>query len=189
MSEPAIKVTGIGGAVQKASSLLSSIPDGTAKAVMRALNRAATQGRTAAVKAIREDYAVKAGPVRRSFRIKKANLSSLEATIEGRGGNLPLANYRLSPRGDTTGAARKQVRVAVKNTGMKRLGASFIHKGRVLQRLGTRSLPVREVYGPAVPIIAGSGGVVDAVRDKMRQSFIDRLDHEANFLLSGGKTK
>jgi hypothetical protein len=190
MSDKKLEVL-IGDGRSEVSSLLENIredlrwiPKGYETAVVRALNRAANSGRTAAVATIRQEYAIKDSTVRRNFTIVKAGNGNLEAMVVAKGKMLPLVQYKVTPKTDTTGGARKQVRVAVKNTGLKRLGKSFVYKGRVLQRLGTAGLPVKEVYGPAIPMLANNNAVVENVNKQMLEVFKTRLEHEADYVLS-----
>lgn len=174
-------------ALERAAKLLSEIPDGYELAVYRSMNRAAQAGRTAAVSTIRQEYEIKASTVRRHFKIHKASRGNLEALVTAKGPNLPLVQYKTRPKTDTTGNARKRVRVAVKKKGgLKPLGQSFVYKGRILQRLGTASLPVHEVYGPAIPLAANNNEVVKNVEKVMQETFLQRLDHETKYLLDGG---
>lgn len=109
MSEKALEVIVSDGqarnkkALEKAAKLLSEIPKGYEVAVSRALNRAATSGRSAAVSTIRQEYTIKASTVRRNFSIEKATRSSLEALVTSKGPRLPLVNYKTRPKTDTTG--------------------------------------------------------------------------------------
>lgn len=176
-------------ALEKAAKLLSEVPNGYEAAVSRSMNRAATAGRSAAVSTIRQEYTIKASTVRRNFTIHKATRSDLEALVTSKGSRIPLVNYKTRPKTDTTGNARKPVRVAVKaRGGLKPLGKSFVYRGKILQRLDTSSLPVQEVYGPAIPVLSGNNEVVDNVEKTMQETFLKRLYHETGYLLGGGKT-
>lgn len=176
-------------ALEKAAKLLSEVPNGYEAAISRSMNRAATAGRSAAVSTIRQEYTIKASTVRRNFTIHKATRSDLEALVTSKGPRIPLVNYKTRPKTDTTGNARKPVRVAVKaRGGLKPLGKSFVYRGKILQRLDTSSLPVQEVYGPAIPVLSGNNEVVDNVEKTMQETFLKRLDHEIGYLLGGGKT-
>ena len=176
-------------ALEKAAKLLSEVPNGYEAAVSRSMNRAAIAGRSAAVSTIRQEYTIKASTVRRNFTIHKATRSDLEALVTSKGPRIPLVNYKTRPKTDTTGNARKPVRVAVKaRGGLKPLGKSFVYRGKILQRLDTSSLPVQEVYGPAIPVLSGNNEVVDNVEKTMQETFLKRLDHETGYLLGGGKT-
>lgn len=167
-------------------SALSGIKGGFSTAVMRALNRASQSGRTNAVKAIRNEYTVKAGPLRKSFAIKKASRKNLETSLGAKGSRLPLSDYRFTPKQDTTGNKRKPVRAAILNQGLRPVGSAFVWKGMILQREGTRSTPLIKPLGPAVPFLANRDEVIDVVQSGMGETFIRRLDHEVGQILKTG---
>lgn len=171
--------------LNRIAQALKNIPKGYEKAVSRAMNRAALSGRAAAVSTIRNEYTLKASTIRRHFTIEKASVGSLEALVIGKGNMLPLVQYKTRPKTDTTGNARKPVRVQVKqNGGAKRLGSSFVFKGKILQRLGTKSLPVKEAYGPAIPLIASNDEISSNVQKVMQETFAERIDHEAAYAIN-----
>lgn len=171
--------------LNRIAQALKNIPKGYEKAVSRAMNRAALSGRAAAVSTIRNEYTLKASTIRRHFTIEKASVGSLEALVIGKGKMLPLIQYKTRPKTDTTGNARKPVRVQVKqNGGAKRLGSSFVFKGKILQRLGTKSLPVKEAYGPAIPLIASNDEISSNVQKVMQETFAERIDHEAAYAIN-----
>lgn len=170
--------------LNRIAQALESIPKGYEKAVSRAMNRAALAGRSAAVATIREDYTLKASTIRRHFSIERASVGSLEALVMVKGTMLPLVQYKTRPKTDTTGAKRRQVRVSVrKKEGLKPLGSSFVFNGRILRRLGSRSLPVQQVYGPAIPLLASNDEISSNVTKVMRDTFLKRVDHESNYVV------
>jgi hypothetical protein len=67
------------------------------QAVSRALNKTATQMKADAVKAVRKQYTIKATTVRKSFKIKKAGNSVLEAAAVASGPRLGLINFGARP--------------------------------------------------------------------------------------------
>lgn len=170
-----------------ARGLLADIRGGYEAAVSRALNRSLASGRAAAVSAIRQEYAIKASKVRKRFSLERATRQSLEGVLSAKGPNLPLSDFKFKPKEDTTGNARKPVRVSVKNKGgLKRLGDSFVWKGLILKRVGTASLPVTAPKGPAVPILAGNPAVEQSVEAVMTTVFSERLDHEVTEIMRSG---
>ena len=170
-------------ALQKAERALETIPGGMELALMRAYNRALTEGRTAGTRAVRAHYTLKARDVRETFVMHKAKRSSLEAELTSTGRHLPLSMYAHRPGRDTTGKNRQPVRVGVKKGGLKPLGQAFIHQGRVMQRLGASRLPVEHKYGPAVPLLVGNDEVAQTVVDTLSNAVDKRLSHETRRLL------
>lgn len=173
--------------IDRARSNLAHIKNGFAAAVSRSMNRAATSGRAAAITTIREDFYVKAGVVRKHFGIEKATRESLETVVSVRGSPLAVDAFLVRPRHDTTGRNRKPVRIAIKRgSAAKPISRAFIHKGRVLRRLGKSSKPLKAVYGPAVPMMADTERVRDRATEALNTTFIKRLEHEVDRVLLKG---
>lgn len=175
----------VGQSIANAERMLKGIPGGLQKAVRLSFNRALEEGRTEAIRAVTSEYTLKAKTVRPTFKFKKASTSRLDAELSSRGANLPLEEFSHRPTSDTTGAKRKQVRVAVKKGSPKPIGQGFIWKGQVRQRAGSDRLPIPHKYGIAVPVALNNDEVVDIVVEKIGESVEKRLDHETQRLLDG----
>lgn len=171
-------------AFDRASKMLEGIPGGVEQAMMRAQNRALQEGRTAGTREVTKTYSVKAKDVRSTFAMHRASKSDLNAELVSRGKRLPLSIFAHTPRQDTTGANRKQVRVGVLQGGLKPLGQAFIHKGMVMQRLYAHRLPVQQKFGPSIPSMLDNEQVVDKVVDTMQKAVDKRLEHETNRILN-----
>ena len=172
-------------AFERASKLLEGIPGGIEKAMVSAQNRALQEGRTAGTREVTKVYTVKAKDVRSSFAMHRASKSDMNAELVSRGKRLPLSTFAHTPKYDTTGANRRQVRVGVLKGGVKPLGQGFIHKGMVMQRLYSHRLPVQQKYGPAIPSMLDNEQVVDKVVETMGNAVDKRLEHETNRILNG----
>lgn len=172
-------------AIEKAQKYLAGVPKGFETAMMRSLNRALQEGRTAAVRETTKQYTIKARDVRPTFKMQRASRADLSASLESNGGRLPLSTFTHRPTTDTTGANRKQVRVGVKKGGLKPLGQAFVHNGRILQRLGRTSYPVQQKFGPSIPSMLDNDEVVDKVVETMGKSVEKRLEHEVGRILDG----
>ena len=172
------------------SEMLAGVENGVQRAVLNSFNRALLEGRTAGIKEVRKKYAIKAGDVRQSFSMHKATTNDLNAELWSRGEKVPLRKFRYNPKTDTTGNKRKQVRVSVLNEGgLKPLGKAFVWKGKVMQRLGETSRPVREVLAVPVPVMLNNDEVSSAVMDTMQEAYHKRIDHEVNRILNGYEGK
>lgn len=171
--------------MQKATRLLSGCSEAIPSVFSNAMNRAAEQGRTAAIRCVTKEYTVKARTVRETMRIKKASKEDLSTELTSRGARLPLRDFRHSPAsGDTTGSNRKQIRVAVKRGGMKPLENAFIYRGRIFQRLGSARLPVEQKFSNAVPVMLNNDAVVNEVTETMESAMGRRLDYEVKRTLA-----
>ena len=182
---------GIQDGLKTAQSLLAGVKAGYPTAVMRALNRAAITGRSGAVKSIRKIYTVKSSAMKSAFTIEKASTKSLEAAVSIKGKKIALQHFKFSPKSDTTGNARKPVRVSVlRGGGMKPIRNAFVFKGRILQRTETTSTPLRDVEGPSAPSMVSNPDIVISTEKVMQETFLKRLEHETIELLrSGAKGK
>lgn len=171
--------------VEKAAKMLEGIPGGIYRAMASSFNRALQEGRTAGTREAAKQYTLKPSIVRKSIQLRRANKSDLKATLESRGARLPLEYYAHKPKGDTTGARRQQVTVAVKKGALKPLGQGFIHAGMVMQRLGSTRYPIERRYSLAVPNILSDDAVADVILDTMEKSVAKRLEHETERILMG----
>lgn len=184
-------------ALEQAAATLASIPRGFETAFVRATNRALRKGRTDVVKSIRTYYTVKARDARSAFKIIRPTTKDLSRGELRLSGKRPRLNaFTFKPKTNTTGAARKDVMLqAKKKESAKRIGDSFVYNGRILTRLGDAS--ARNMYGPlveytgaSVPEMANNPNVVSDALEAMHETFVKRLDHEVDFILSekGRKT-
>lgn len=171
--------------IERARIYLIGIPRGVERAVMHSFNRAASAGKKAGAKAVSARYTVPPKRVKKAFRTIRANTKNLEATLESRDRRLALHTFRHNPKTDTTGARRRQVRVAVKRGSTKPIGQGFIHEGKIFQRVGKSSYPIQFLHGLAVPVMLNNSEVVNAVQDTMMGKAKERLDHEVSRLLAG----
>lgn len=175
-------------AIENAKELLSDVPGGVETAMMRAFNRALTQGRTAGTRAVTKSHTVKAKTVRPTFKMYKARRQNLYAELVSRGKNLPLSSFTFRPKTDTTGNKRKPVRVQVKKaSALKPLDRGFVFKGQIFQRLGKPRLPIYPAFGPSAPGMLNNEKVIKAVSETMGESVEKRLEHETKRLLEKHK--
>lgn len=173
-----------GGAIERASKLLSEVPGGIEKALVGAVNHSAQKGKTQAVKEVRARYTAKAGDIRKTMKVNRASRSNIEAEIVSRGPVLGLSHYKYAPNQDTTGSNRQQIRVSIKREGgLKPLGNSFVWGGLIMERLGATSHPVGKMLGPSIPSIMKNQEIVDAVLEASEENVAQRLDHEVNRIL------
>lgn len=170
--------------------LLNRLKDAPLKikrdAIRNAMNRAVQQGRTAASRAIRADYAYKASTVNASFKVHLANNTNGSAALQSKG-----RRVRLIDMGARQTAKGVSVRVSKRR---KLIRGAFIatmksgHRG-VFIRLTKKSLPIKEMYTIGVPEAFRAKPVMNATTEKMEQSFYKRLEHETNRLMGDRGSK
>lgn len=171
--------------IDLAQRRLVDIPQGAEAAAARAFNRALIAGRTAATREITRRYTVKAKDVRRTFALKKASRTHLDAELISTGKALPLRAFSHNPTADTTGAKRKPIRVTIKAGEAYSLVRAFVWRGNIFERLGEKRLPIRKMSGPSVPSMLGNRDIVEEVQEVMNDTAAKRLEHELRRLAEG----
>lgn len=161
--------------------LFKSTPKQAKIILWRALNRAATAGRTRASVSIRQNYIIKAGDVKKSIKLKSASLSRLNAELRASGPVTPLMLFRVSPG--------TPVKAAVKKFGMKPIDNAFVTRSRggvnVFVREGASRYPIKALYGPSIAQMLGNEDVLENVIERTQEVLDERLEHELARLLRG----
>jgi len=176
----------------KAHTALSHIKNGAPKAIMRALNRTIDGVKTDIVAQVASTYDIKPGKVRKVIKAIHSKMN-LQASIKAEGSKIPLIQFRVTPNkpGQKPGTV---LRASVKQSGGKPIPGAFIMRmssGQlgVALRAGKQRLPVKELYGPAIPQMIDEPVIQKYIMDGTNDRFQKRIDHEIAFILGGGKTK
>lgn len=158
---------------------LASVERGVAKtATLRAINDTARRAHTESVREVAKRMGVVQKRVRKDLTLSRATRARLVAVITAKGRPLPLIGFRA-----------RQLRRGVKARawGQQRLYPhTFIatmpsgHRG-VFVRVGRGRLPIRELWGPAVPkefeaLLSG------ALERKYRERFLRELVRQVTLL-------
>lgn len=180
-----------------ARDALLHIPKGAEKAIARAINRALEGARTDAVKAICREYQIKPTDVRRTFHIARARPGKLEAQVISTGGAIPLIKFKVSPKSPPsqkkkTPQERKVVVAGVRFGTAENMPYSFIVRAKngytgVFSRVGDRSLPIKQRYGPAVPQMLGHENVLRFIEERAHERLDKELQHQIDYLFGGGR--
>jgi hypothetical protein len=170
--------------------------------ISRALNRAATAARTAAIKEIRKTYYLPHNAdgskmsIDQIAKVVKASKNKLGALIISRGNAIPLDRYKYTPSAPSPQNPPNAVRVSVKKTGLKDLMHVFVadinHNGKYLlmERTGKiitaskgrykgkqREL-MEHKFGPAIPEMFNQPNIRNASQKRGAEEYEKRLDHE-----------
>lgn len=156
-------------------------------ALSRAINRSTESARTAAITGVRDQYTAKAKTIRDTIKITKANQSNLQAKITSIGSPLRLYNFKVTPKKPSP-KRTTPITVEVKKGSKKSLPGAFVAKVKngnvgVFSRVSDARLPIKQLYGPAVPIMMNNNSVVDAVTKKAQETLENRIGHEINRIL------
>lgn len=175
--------------IDRVTRLLAGISGGVYKAVGSALARAAAAGKTEAKRPVTKEYAISQS----EFLARTKNINHFVRESDGgiyvvfgfRGNVIPLTKFKTSIN------SNGQVVTQVKRSGAaESLNRAFSaqmggHRG-IYERLGPSRFPVEELYGPATPqMMYSNEDVMDAVEQKMADTYEKRIDHEILRILNG----
>lgn len=164
-------------------------------ALVRALNKMGQQVITASSREVRKaGYNLKAAEIKKSLKLKRATQGNYTATVTASGRPIPLILYgaRQTAKGVTVSVlnGRKVIPgafIATMPTG--HTGVFVLQPGgkhRKFKKAGKTSwhqLPIRELYGPAIPDAMANANVRDAVDALVAAKFTGILEHEHAWLL------
>jgi len=170
------------------------------KAVVRALNKTAEQARTAASPAVRSaGYNIKASAIKKSFAISRASGNSLVVVLKATGAPIGLINYSARQTKSGVGVKVKNGKTILRHAFIgtmsnghigvfERVGAAQI-KGVTRVVAGRRlrvNKPIKELFGPSIPVALGNAVVEKAIMTLIKEKFPKILAAELNFLLLKG---
>ena len=169
---------------------IGEIPRGPARrAIIRGLNKTATNVRTSASSAIRKKRALSAKVVRDAMAIRRANAQRLTSSIVVTGRPIPLRDYKANQtkRGVTV-LVTPGKRTLVQHRGNR---AFVIDKlsGHVFAREGKGRLPVKKLYCPSLPSTFLQQEVRAAWTSTARDAMPKRLAEEMRYELSRLRAK
>jgi hypothetical protein len=132
---------------------LREYPKKASRALVRAMNRALTSGRTLMVQRIAADTGLRSGDIKKAMALRNASAQSLEARLAIGLKRIPLISFNARGQEPSRGKGRG-VSYRLKG-GSGRIGNAFIstmrsgHRG-VFVRAGKTRLPIRELFGPSL---------------------------------------
>jgi hypothetical protein len=157
--------------------------------IVRSLNRALTTAGKTASNIVRQRYTIKAGDVKKTFRLKKASRSLLTATLISKGEHVGLSHFQYSPKTPRPQDPPKSgLKISVtkgSSTQFKRAFVADINGLKIFEREGKSRLPINELVGPAVPQMVGGPHVRPKVEEEAAKTYHKRLDHEIKRIQEG----
>jgi hypothetical protein len=167
------------------------------RATVRVLNRVAASVRAGAAKAIAEDMGIKLALARRSVEVKKANFSTMEASVIATGKRIPLYELGARPRtpgnrpvsyqgeaGRTTVPSAFVARMPSGHIGVfRRIGPP--RPNRRGRYAGQRRQKIIELFGPAAAWSFGNEKVLGVMRNIIRARMPIEMKQAQNFYGGG----
>lgn len=192
-------------ALDEAKRLLSGVEKGMEKALSRALNHSVSKAKTQIKKKATTDYYIKSGDVEKTLKVRKANISDLEAKITSRGPVLALNKFKVSNNGNVVKAAVSKLQgYKVRQGAFVRKVANFTgnvkgadkptptfskteFSNRVFKRKNQSRTPIVEQSGASVPGMLGSKTVMGFAEKFIVEEAEKRLLHEVARILGGAR--
>lgn len=163
--------------IDRVQYILSVLPKGAERAMLRATSRALVSGRMEAIRAAKETYDAKSSAIRAGYTVY-APKGELRATGE----RTSLTKFKVTPKKPSN----KEVSASVKKAG-GRIPHAFVarmdsgHVG-VFKRTGTKSTPIEELYSVSIPQMLGEPGVLERTGNRVTEVFEERIWHEIDRL-------
>lgn len=165
----------------------------TRPAVVRSLNRTIKSATAVAARTVRQTgYNLRIGDIKKAINIARANLARLYASALASGRPIPLSAYsaRQTAKGVSVNVlhGRKLIQhsfMATMPTGhigvFKRIGGRRIKKIKNGKRY-LSELPIKQMFGPAIPDALVNKAVVEAVMQTIQDKFLPTFEHEHEYL-------
>lgn len=182
------------GSIDRVIKILAGFPHAADKAIGSAIKRAATSGEAYAARAVRKEYFINASDFKAYTKSKRHIITQNGSTtvdIEFKGYHIPLVKFDTKVTGDgivSTRVKRSSTKTTLDNVFKQTVG-SHGHIG-VFERLSGKRLPIEEKLGPSAPqMMSSNDDVEQAVGDKVREVFEQRIEHEVVAILNGWRQK
>ena len=191
-----IRVTGVDEIEKKLGNLKNKAPT----VLYRAINRAAQKARTETKREVADKYYITQREVSDTIRLTKASRAKLSAELTSKGGPIALSKFRVSPRKQVSRTKRGKASPAAYKAGVERASGvkplsgspkAFFstmgsgHEG-VMERVSSRRLPLKQLYGPAVPSMVKNEEVIERIQKEATETLEKRIDAEINNILQRG---
>ena len=155
------------------------------RAGVRALNRTASQARTAAAKDMAKEVGqaigLSKGGLKKSIKHVRANRWNLRAKLVVTGRALPLIRFGARKVKQGVSAAAWGKRKIYKGVFIAKMKSG--RKG-VFRRTSKDRLPIKELYGPSLPKEFRKKKLVDAMKKEIAITWPKNFQHEMNFELA-----
>lgn len=168
--------------IEDSNRAMAALGEKAPLALMRAINRTASNARTAMTRVIAGDLGIKASIVRDRVKVSEAKRNHLGATLYASPKRIPLIQFKAKgPR-----PSRGRGRGVTAKIGAGRYPHAFIarmtsgHEG-VFQRRGKRRLPITELHGPSIAVAFDKHR--DVAEARASEMLLKNVQHELSFAL------
>lgn len=157
------------------------------RASRAAINRTLTRARKILSVDARVRYVAKAGPIKASLELKRADEGNLSGSVISTGRQLSLSAFQ------TTAYKRGPVGVRIMRHGKSVRVPGMIKKewpsgySGVMRRTTKRRYPLKTPGGPSVPQMVGNEEVLDKAVPEISEYLNERFLHEIKYRFGGQK--
>jgi hypothetical protein len=158
------------------------------KAKIRALNKVAAQAKVAASKEIRAaGYNMKARVIKQKITIVRAATGKPYVTIRVYGSSIPLIHFGARKTNSGVSVSVKYGRKLIKGAFIATMPSGhqgvFVRTGNLHKKINGQwhGLPIKELFGPSVPVAFSNNIVQQALNKLIREKFPAILEHEIKF--------
>ena len=170
--------------LEQAQKILAGIPGRTDRVVKEALYRAGNGLKTDAVSETKSKYHISASEIRKYLFFKKGgSVGYHSVTLSAQGPRKILTDYKVT-------GSKQNIKVAVKQNGMKTLRTGFLIMDRdgkkvVMWRPAGDSGPAMRVMSPSVPQLVKNKETMAEMQKQAQERFERRLDSNILRMLAG----
>jgi len=185
MSDPLVEVEIDTRDLARFENLFRQIGNQAPNAIRRAINWTGDKARTQVVRVLAKQTGAKYGAVRRAMLTKRATYGRLAYRIVAFGGFMSLKDFSPRQRRDGVSAApwgkrRIFVHAFIAPTMGGHIFVREVHGGKRVGRL-----PVRQLFGPAIPREMMQGDTREMFLRTVDAQLIPRVEHEVVALMRG----
>jgi len=173
--------------LDRVSKILAGVTGGIGKAASRALKRAGDKAKSEAGSFAAREYTLSKGEFMKRVDVKtdvRDGSMTTSLSINFRGATIPLImfNTKHSLGGTVTAQVKRGQGGAI-----HRAFAARVYHGRLrlFERVGKARLPVEQKFGPSGAQMMRNEDITEDMTNIIRETFDERLEHEAWQILSG----
>ncbi len=178
---PELEVSVTGNVKEVISSLNNLEKQAIPKAVVRSLNRTVSSVNTQANRRIAKMMGTNVATVKRRISIMKANSSRWIASLKATGRPFRLAHFKPRQTKQGTSAAAWGKRKLYKGTFLATVKAGDGGVQGVFIRTGKKRLPIKQLWGPSVPVTFSQPEVQTLMNDMAQSQFDKELKRNLDF--------
>ncbi len=144
-------------------------------AMSRAAKRAASHAKRIGTKHVRKTYTIDSASIKAATSIYGTQGG---AVLRIAGPKKSANHYKVKKR-------KQGIFLSVERGSGEIKPRSFAYSNTFFQREGDKRLPIKRIFGPAVPDLFGNDAIKEEIADEAMKKYEERLRHEIGRLIGG----